>query len=671
VIPAFLALLFAPSPILDGVTTVAKPGIPGLVYALDSRATPFLVGETGAGLRPVGVAGQAGKGRVVAIAHDGYFGEGALDTGDTLQMVRNSIRWAAGKSDPTVGYSDVSAAAIRKIGFRTVELNGSGWDKVDVVVGLLKTDTQRVQKVLNRGGGAVSALTPWGWLMLNPGKVIWKDQSWSPILAQAGIAYADGMVDSVRPVKDQAEADSLRLSTNPSPLFLAEVVRSLSPDDPVRKNARKLTEKVRDVVPTEKTPLDAKHGLERLALVLRQLDEAEAKGRRADPAAADFPGAVSKTAPRVSRETSVRLDREHWQSTGLYAAPGEEITLTFPDDPPSGLRLQVGSHSDELWHLDTWKRHPSIVASVPVTGRTTKLRSPFGGLVYIAVDRPLKSEPVKARIENAVEAPRYVKGVTTPEEWKRQQTLQGPWAEFESESLIITVPSETARGVDDPKALMDLWDRTMALFAEFDGYHPGRPERIVADRQISAGYMHSGYPIMTWMDVTDMVTNVQRLTTEGSWGHWHELGHNRQKPAWTWDGTGEVTNNLFTLLAMERIAHRGIWDRLGKDKDAKLKKYRDAGAPYEMWKSDPFLALTMYAQLIEGFGWDPLSKVIKSYAPGEGEDWSDLKKRDEWMVRYSRQVGRNLGSFFESWGVPTSEGARDSLVDLPTWNPLG
>ena len=30
-----------------------------------------------------------------------------------------------------------------------------------------------------------------------------------------------------------------------------------------------------------------------------------------------------------------------------------------------------------------------------------------------------------------------------------------------------------------------------------------------------------------------------------------------------------------------------------------------AGAPFVKWKEDPFLALMMYIQLYEGFGWKP------------------------------------------------------------------
>lgn len=79
-----------------------------------------------------------------------------------------------------------------------------------------------------------------------------------------------------------------------------------------------------------------------------------------------------------------------------------------------------------------------------------------------------------------------------------------------------------------------------------------RPERIVTDRQISAGYMHSGYPIMTHLDAAAFMTDLADLGDHG-WGPYHEIGHNHQSGDWTFDGTVEVTVNLFTLYILETV----------------------------------------------------------------------------------------------------------------------
>ena len=91
----------------------------------------------------------------------------------------------------------------------------------------------------------------------------------------------------------------------------------------------------------------------------------------------------------------------------------------------------------------------------------------------------------------------------------------------------------------------------------------------------------------------------------------------------------------------------------------------------EAWKKDPFLALFMYCQLREAFGWEPFKKVFAEYRalPPKERPQEDVDKRDQWLIRFSRAVGKDLGPFFEEWGVRTSQTARDSLKDLPTWLP--
>ncbi len=73
-----------------------------------------------------------------------------------------------------------------------------------------------------------------------------------------------------------------------------------------------------------------------------------------------------------------------------------------------------------------------------------------------------------------------------------------------------------------------------------------RPERIVADVQISAGYMHSGYPIMIPTSAAPKMVTFGKLKFPG-WGFYHEIGHNHQRGYFTFEGTGEVTNNVLGM----------------------------------------------------------------------------------------------------------------------------
>ena len=126
-----------------------------------------------------------------------------------------------------------------------------------------------------------------------------------------------------------------------------------------------------------------------------------------------------------------------------------------------------------------------------------------------------------------------------------------------------------------------------------------RPERYVADEQISAGYMHSGYPIMTHLDAAPRFVDLARLATEGDWGMFHEMGHNHQHPDWTFDGTVEVTCNLFSLYLMETVCAKGVGHPAMAPESiaTNRRRYVLEGASFDTWKSKPFTALIMYYEL--------------------------------------------------------------------------
>lgn len=196
---------------------------------------------------------------------------------------------------------------------------------------------------------------------------------------------------------------------------------------------------------------------------------------------------------------------------------------------------------------------------------------------------------------------------------------------------------------------------------------------------IEKRYMHSGYPLMTMLDITIAMVDKDRISSNGHhgvWGLFHEIGHNHQNSQWTFRGTTEVTVNLFSLYLMEKVCgliSEGHPNITKQARAKNTKKYLAEGADFEKWKQSPFLALCMYMQMKEAFGWYAFKKVFAEYRDlsEDQRPKSDDEKRDQWMVRFSRTVGRNLGPFFEAWGIPTSEKARASIADLPLWMPEG
>jgi hypothetical protein len=155
------------------------------------------------------------------------------------------------------------------------------------------------------------------------------------------------------------------------------------------------------------------------------------------------------------------------------------------------------------------------------------------------------------------------------------------------------------------------------------------------------------------------------------WGFYHEIGHNHQRPSFTFQGAGEVTNNVLGMYCYEAV--------LGKDwlmghpaisaeaRRENLQRMRQAKDKWALWQSDPFTALHMYIQLIQAFGWQSWRAYLHSFADGSfGEPpRNDAEARDQLLTRYSKIVGENLSEFFEFWGIPLSSAAKAQVQALP------
>lgn len=702
-LPALL-LGFAPQITTDrdaltaGVTALVAPGaLPGAVVASKQAFVLLHTGDA-----PTLAAGPVGSGRAVVAGHGAFFSRNAVGDPSNARLLANTLAWLARKPVQglrigILGSDDVTDAA-HKLGAETVTIKKSdlagqllGVDVLFMGQSALDGDPAAQNAVVawtKAGHGLYTAGPGWGWQQLNPDKNIRTDLAANRMLLPYGLALSGETADG-KPVTEGADdplfqTDSALAALRKGGLSSAQTARAtravsralaLSPldDKGLVAEIGRLAAAER---PTESWPIPETMPFSRLEAVvkLRQWEESAPEKVKADPSAAFFPGPVPKEAKRISRTVEIDTSVPDWHGLGLYAAPGEVVTVTLPAGAAGKeLGVRTASQTDTLWEAKEWKRFPEISRRWPLDKETTKVATPFGGTVYIDVPNGCKLGKISVKVDGAVPAPRYVRGVTTPEDWAKQLAEPGgPWAEVEANQIIISVPRSAVQNLTDPEALTVYWDQVADLcYALYAAPRRPRPERYSVDRQISAGYMHSGYPIMTWEDVSNTFTDVKKLRgNESPWGFYHELGHNFQEEAWTFDGTGEVTNNLFSLYGSEKInglLHPGDM-RLDKRR-ARTEKYLANGAKFEDWKRDPFLALVMYDQLREAFGWDPFTKVFETYRRLHLNPRGEVAQHDEWMVRMSQATGHNLGPFFTAWGVPTSESARASIANLPGWMP--
>ena len=717
---------------IDGGFPVPDDISPGTVCLFGEQSFPILLGGNRQIMAPMAVGSRYENGRVAIFGHSGLLTGKFLSSNDSVtKLAINLVQWLAqsNNTQKTKPLDEIRVAVIAEQG--TVEFlteygvkadyfgqfsTDAVSEKYDVVIygaeRIRDNQITALDTFVKNGGGLLSAATGWGWQMLNPTGDLKTTFAGNKLFAPMGVFWSDQFAE--KPQSGYLAANRVPKYLHPKLAFdvvlqpstettltngdWSQIVATLElalgsiPESQAATFSELYKLVDRQVIPTKQKPIvGAEQPLDRLAMLLQTQRYMNSQNKSGLPnglvipkfeAAAEFPGDVPVEAKRLTRTVEIDTIVPDWHSTGLYAAPGDVITITIPEAVAnrgrSPLRVRIGALTDRLWHLPRWERYPEISLEVQLQQPVTELVNPFGGHVYIVVPRNTPQEKVSVKIDGAVEAPYYVFGETTDAQWQQSRKAPAPWAELASDRVIITVPSHLVRELDNPKELMQFWNDVLDADAKLVAWPQKRvrPERITADRQISAGWMHSGYPVMTPTQTERGLVDLAYLKERGDrWGFFHEFGHNHQSSDWTFNGTVEVTVNLFSLYNYEKQCDTPIAETRREMRPevrrAAKAKYIADGADFNTWKSDPFLALGMYVELIEAFGWESFTDVFAEYRelPREDRPQNDDEKRDQWLCRFSKKVGKNLGPFFDQWGVPVSQAAKDSIADLPVWLP--
>jgi hypothetical protein len=711
------------SELVEGVALIdAGDAYPSKLVVFGDAAVPLIVDEDNHPI--IAAARTQGDGRVVVFGHESYL-VGSLIVEDTGTLALNALRWAAQNQSPTVALGSSFAGLgtwLDSQGIESTSAHLDDLDDVDVLVlhpslEISDDELNSVLSYLQSGGGLLLGGQAWYWSYSHEG--VAENYPGNKMLAPAGIrftAHAASAGSSVvlpEPPSEirhssramqalQSHFDGTREMTVES-LELALTSATSAVDFlPLSEQAffdcaRQLSEAVGPVVPTPEEPfVPADRPVEAFSahVEARFALESPADEVQPHPAAESFPGLPDATAKTVSATLSIDANyqglpeenwyagarKAGWRSTGLYAAPGAIITVSIDaEHTDAGLEVSIGSHSDTLWHKEEWYRFPAVVRADVLAQAQTSVASGFGGLIYIRIPVGSALGSIEVNIDGGIPAPWYRHGDTDTASWTEEIRARGvPWAELETPTIVLTVPSQNIRELDDPAAVMTFWDEVMDYSATLASIDPARPraERIVADRQISAGYLHSGYPVMGQFEHGEMAVDVATLRAEGNWGFFHELGHNHQKGAWLLPGTTETTCNLWSVYLMEQLVGVDLSEGHGalssESRAERIDAYFQGGPDLSEWSV--WTALETYLQLKEAFGWQPFIDVFASYNALSESDipGSDPQRFQLWATQFSAAVERDLGPFFVTWGFPLTEQTLQETAQWPEWteNPL-
>jgi len=703
-----------------------REGVPGPLQVFSKKAVPVIMDNND---QAVVALSSYGKGFAIAMGHNAWLQKKMLNDKSTQQFIQNCISLSRSRRPRILTFNADhlynSLKKTRRV-YKTKKLPKK-LSSYKVIFSIIPTrgenffqesEVSRIRKWISRGGVFVGASIGWVFRYYGPGKKgknITEDFIANKLFIPMGIkykpGYAKGRNYSVQPVSSYNK----RIKKAHSGLFIDELMQNiiknkryknhteartkikkifnqlngvptvkwLLSDKEIKKITRLFLKEKGKIFPTLKNPIDILNARQTGLILLmdRILRSTNYKNKAILAICRDFPG-IAAESKSIKKDVTIDMSIPRWHSTGLWVNPYDKINISVPGQAVSkGLKIRIGCHKDNLFlskRINIWERWPNISKSVALKSENNIVSSPYGGLIYIDVPVKLKGKVI-VTIKGAAPAPLYTIGETTKENWQSQlKSTSSPIGEIQGKYVIIETSTRALKKDYDPEQIARFWDSAILSIYDLAQTEPNPcPERYVIDQQLIAGYMHNGYPMVTSykpdMDryVLGFETRRGRLLEEGSWGHFHEAGHNNQNPDWTFSGTVEVTVNLFTLYTMEKIMGiKPLEHKCVKKAMERKQKYIARGSRFSEWKKDPILGLLMYIELQQKFGWDSYKKVFRLYngLSKSERPKNDSQKRDQWVLRYSLAVDHDLTDFFESWGLPFDKKIKSKLRHLPKWN---
>lgn len=643
--------------IFKGVEKFEKLGTPGKILVFGDVALPLVTAKNEEEV--VMAASMLCKGRIVAFSHN-FYGHEMIDCQDEERkhLYDNICAWAANKE------GEIHMLVVKDIDHLIKKPEDMNAYDILINIGPETAKSEVIEKFVKRGGGFIQAITNWNYF--EGGKSIC-DIPYFNILYSAGILYLNGYIMDDIHISNSAVArqnftfkEVVQIDSKSSTKKCISLQPQIWED---------IKEEVKGLCQSDQVSSKDSHEKHILDYWVDMVQLNESKLFKA-PCIKIFPGDYDKPPQFKCKSICFKSTLEDFHFTACHLPAGNVAKFKVTNIEGS-WRLFVGAHLDSL-DTDVCNRWPNIYREHLVDQvKTYELSTPFGGSIILR--SPNNDAHIDATIDGVVLCPRY--DINDPNVWRHSKCEPGIWAELSGKHITFTFPSSSVRGIKDPKEVIELWDRLLEAFYDLIGKDilEHRKIWVVSDIQPKEGYMHPGYPIVTHLDVTEpnnegFLLNKDNFLNGNFWLLFHEIGYNLLNPMWTFNGTDQVTCNIFILYGMIKLCkippsmHPLMQPHLEKAKEYILK-----GPKFKESNVDTGIHLYMYIQLNNHFGWETYKKVFRSYnnlredqKPKENHD-----KIDMWFVTFSDTVQENLTPFADLWGIPLSETAKHKMEKYP------
>ncbi len=446
------------------------------------------------------------------------------------------------------------------------------------------------------------------------------------------------------------------------------------------------------------------------------------------------PGDVADTTPRLAG-VSVELDATYQtdplapqtdqervvRPSGYYLAAGDIATVTVPQELVNqGLSIIVGVHfrNMDYDYIGAINRFPDISTEFPLNSTQISIGNPLGGGVYLKVPDGSALGWHTISLDNVVQSPyfSYRAGRQTDvADWLIQVAETGaPWADFESDKFMFSIPTRFIQDIDNPDAIMARWNSLL----DAERVAAGRPrdraraEFYTFDTRLVTPAYGAGYPMVipTWEMERDEEWNpLTVLRTRPHTTFFHEMGHNVLHPTLDYGSAYEdscafieaesvvhtlamATNNLvyglpiddaflYTRTENEILTfNQALFDWIITPvfRDNKPMIYDDE-APLGDQNMLHYQSRSWakFGDLVRLFGWSSGLGAVNGQFYIALEDREApacperpfIVSRDEYIKAASIALGYNMAPFFHFWGIiPTDELATELAQ---TYTPSG
>jgi len=379
---------------------------------------------------------------------------------------------------------------------------------------------------------------------------------------------------------------------------------------------------------------------------------------------------VNGTVVKMVKKRGYSMAR--YRPTGLYAPPGDIITLTIPKDLVNKIGVLIGQ--------DTINQ----IKFMPLQKVTQKIGSPYGGLIIIYLKDISATRKIKMfdiSVDNAIEAPYFVLGEDTNDDWNKMKHSASPWTVLRIPGRVhVYIQTLHVKSVNDMEKVMDssvkkLWDVVDDLIGIDGNILPGEEQVHLTPYLTDAGRRWGKCWGGGKSEIRATNDNAKKFLFKG-WLHvlFHELGHGfcyadlpDMGNEWTAELVAEyiwrVMHNHPMHIELEQptsVLHRMITFKMFNQKRSCMNAFKREQYPAGniSYIVDDYnnCWTTLYRLPLWEFGFDTLRQVLTADADSKIEY---LSSTDRMADLFCKATKHNLIPMFNFYNIKVSPSIAD------------